>query len=104
MRLKITYKTTLFKALGGRITQTFEIDKIVFQNSSTNLILTNTISFVNMWNFINPNLKRDCPEEKCQRDSLYDQEEWIRTFLKLEGHGCNTRPDQKRRRVHEARP
>ena len=27
MRLKITYKTTLFKALGGRITQTFEIVK-----------------------------------------------------------------------------
>jgi hypothetical protein len=23
---------------------------------------------------------------------------------KLEGHGCNTRPDQKRRRVHDARP
>jgi hypothetical protein len=38
-----------------------------------------------MWNFIkrvkNPNLKRDRPEEKCQRDSLYDQEKWIRTFL-----------------------
>jgi len=28
MRLKITYKTTLFKALGGRITQTFEIVKL----------------------------------------------------------------------------
>jgi hypothetical protein len=28
MLLKITYKTTLFKALGGRITQTFEIVKL----------------------------------------------------------------------------
>jgi hypothetical protein len=58
-----------------------------------------------MWNVIkrvkNPNLKRDCPEEKRQRNSLYDQEKWIRTLL--EGHGCNTRPNQKRRRVH-ARP
>jgi hypothetical protein len=38
-----------------------------------------------MWNVIkrvkNPNLKRDCPEEKRQRNSLYDQEKWIRTFL-----------------------
>ena len=33
-----------------------------------------------MWNFINPNLKRDCPEEKCQQDSLYDQEKRIKTF------------------------
>jgi hypothetical protein len=37
-----------------------------------------------MWNFIkgvkNPNLKRDIPEEKHQRDSLYDQEKRIRTF------------------------
>jgi hypothetical protein len=37
-----------------------------------------------MWNFIkgvkNPNLKRDSPEEKHQRDSLYDQEKRIRTF------------------------
>jgi hypothetical protein len=56
-----------------------------------------------MWNFIkgvkNPNLKRDRPEEKRQWDSLDDQD-----FPgKLEGHGCITRPDQKRRRVH-ARP
>ena len=84
MRLKITCKTTLFKALRGRITQTFEIVIIVFQNSSANLTLTNTISFVNMWNFIkgvkNPNLKRDRPKEKRQRDSLYDQEKRIRTF------------------------
>jgi hypothetical protein len=75
----------LFKALGGQITQTFEIVIIVFQNSSANLTLTNTISFVNMWNFIkgvkNPNLKWDRPEEKRQRDSLYDQEKRIRTFL-----------------------
>ena len=28
MHLKITYKTTLFKVLGGRITQTFEIVKL----------------------------------------------------------------------------
>jgi hypothetical protein len=28
----------------------------------------------------NPNLKRDSPEEKHQRDSLYDQEKRIRTF------------------------
>ena len=28
MHLKITYKTTLFKALGGRITQMFEIVKL----------------------------------------------------------------------------
>jgi hypothetical protein len=57
---------------------------MVFQNSSPNLTLTNKISFVNMWNFIkgvkNPNLKRDSPEEKHQRDSLYDQEKRIRTF------------------------
>jgi hypothetical protein len=48
------------------------------------LTLTNTISVVNMWNFIkgvkNPNLKRDRPKEKCQQDSLYDQEKRIRTF------------------------
>jgi hypothetical protein len=57
---------------------------IIFQNSSANLTLTNTISVVNMWNFIkgvkNPNLKRDRPKEKCQQDSLYDQEKRIRTF------------------------
>jgi thiamine pyrophosphokinase len=29
MRLTITYKTTSFKALGGRITQTFEIVKLL---------------------------------------------------------------------------
>jgi hypothetical protein len=37
-----------------------------------------------MWNFIkgvkNPNLKRDHPKVKRQRDSLYDQEKRIRTF------------------------
>jgi hypothetical protein len=33
-----------------------------------------------MWNFKNPNLKRDHPKEKRQRDSLYDQEKRIRTF------------------------
>jgi hypothetical protein len=37
-----------------------------------------------MWNFIkrvkNLNIKRDRPEEKRQRDSLYYQEKRIRTF------------------------
>ena len=45
MSLKITYKTTLFKALGGRITQTFEIVKLFSKIQAQNF-------YIDKYNFI----------------------------------------------------